>query len=384
MKKIVTIIAFLIFINIFVLVNNSFAVSLDTLNLELNKEIVRPGEEVKLTIQFGQSLKEYSFNVFYDNNIFEYISSDGETANNTGEKVGVESYGNTLKTNMNITFKAKENITTSNPTELTVTAEKLVNGDGSITFDSILVPIVKNITVEPEYINYTLNLETKNDIIVNDEIPMQLSYYSPMGRYYEGARLIAEVSAPDIGALKMLALDSAGLEHDLALSGWGDPQGFMIGGKDVKQVLNITGIFSKPGEYTVKLKLIDRKNSDKVISENSFNFIANSENNEIMSLSGMQDVAEISLQAEEEIQNTTNTVLKEITNENSENSVVGSTENILNETNNKTKTENVVENSAKEVVPKKLPKTGRNMYIPIVFVVIAIIVGYVYYYHKEN
>lgn len=103
-----------------------------------------------------------------------------------------------------------------------------------------------------------------------------------------------------------------------------------------------------------------------------------------MSLSGMQDVAEISLQAEEEIQNTTNTVLKEITNENSENSVVGSTENILNETNNKTKTENVVENSAKEVVPKKLPKTGRNMYIPIVFVVIAIIVGYVYYYHKEN
>ncbi len=384
MKKIVTIIAFFIFINIFVFARNTFAVSLDTLNLELNKQIVRPGDEVKLTIQFGQPLKEYSLNIFYDNNIFEYISSDGETANNTGEKVKVEISGNNLKNNMSITFKAKENITASNPTEFTVTAEKLVNADGSITFDSILVPIVKNVTVEPEYIDYTLNIENKKDIIVDDEIPMQLSYSSPMGHYYEGARLIVDVITPEMGTLKMLALDNAGLEHDIALSGWGDPQGFMIGGKNVEQVLNITGIFSQPGEYTVKLKLIDRKNSDMVISENSFNFIANLENNEIMSLNDMQDVGEVSLQAEAEEQNITNTVLREITNENNVNNVVGSTGNVFNETNSKARQQNVVVNNEKEIVPKKLPKTGRNMYIPIVFVVIAIIVGYVYYYNKEN
>ena len=48
-----------------------------------------------------------------------------------------------------VTFRAKPDITTSNPTEFTITGEGLSNSDASVTFDDITIPIVKNVTVEP-------------------------------------------------------------------------------------------------------------------------------------------------------------------------------------------------------------------------------------------
>ena len=59
------------------------------------------------------SAPAYTVNVDYDENLLEYVSSQGGTANNTGSKVIVVYYYNAggtdaPRTNMSITFKAKE------------------------------------------------------------------------------------------------------------------------------------------------------------------------------------------------------------------------------------------------------------------------------------
>ena len=198
-------------------------------------------ENVKLEIDFGKALGAYTFDIAYDNNIFEYVNVDGGTANDTSDKVRVTYYdstgGTNPRNNMIIEFKAKDGITTSNPTEFTITAEGLANADASESYDDITSPIVKNVTVEPEYVDYTINLETSGDIIVGEENEMTLSYSSPMGHYYEHARLIGEAISPNGATVKLLGTDEANLEHDIIESGWGDAQGYKIGGKDVSQVL---------------------------------------------------------------------------------------------------------------------------------------------------
>ena len=232
MKKIIRIIEIFIIVSLIILTGKTYAVELDTLEVKLDKTTVRPGETVKVTIEFGKDLGAYTFDVTYDNNIFEYVSVDGGTPNDTSDKVRViyhDSTGGTNpRSNMSIVFKAKEGITTSNPTEFTVTAEGLSNSDASETYDDILVPIAKNVTVEPEYIDYTLNLEYSGDIVKEEEKEMKISYSSPMGHYYEHARLVAKATTPSGANVKLLGTDEASLEHDIIQSGWGDPQGYKI------------------------------------------------------------------------------------------------------------------------------------------------------------
>lgn len=213
MKKIISIFAILTSIALLIFSSNSYAASLDTINVQTDKQTIRPSEEVKLTITFGQDLGAYTFNFSYDNNIFEYVGVEGGTANNTGDKVIVTFYdqtgGTSPRSNMSITFRAKANITTSNPTEFMVTAEGLANADATVTFDDVTAPIVKNVTVEPAYVDYSFKLEHVGDIIKQEEKQMTLSYFSSMGRYYEHARLVAEAVTPQENAtVKLLAVDS--------------------------------------------------------------------------------------------------------------------------------------------------------------------------------
>ena len=264
MKKILSTIAIIAILTLLIFTGNTYAAALDTIDVSTDKTTVRPGEEVKVTIQFGQDLGAYTFDVSYDKNIFEYVSAEGGTANDTTTKVRVVYHdstgGSNPRTNMSVTFKAKADITKSNPTEFTVTAEGLANADASVTYDDIAIPIVKNVTVEPQYVDYTLKLEHTGNIIKGKENQMTLSYSSPMGRYYEHARLIAEATTPQGATVRLLATDKSRLEHDIIQSGWGDAQGYKIGGKDVSQVLQVRGIFSEIGDYTITLKLIDRDN----------------------------------------------------------------------------------------------------------------------------
>ena len=258
MKKNVSIFAILALLSLFVFTINSYAASLDTIDVQTDKTTVRPGTDVKVNIQFGQALGAYTFDIAYDNNIFEYVSAEGGTANDTSDKVRVVFYDSTGGTNssssMSVTFRAKADITTSNPTEFLVTAEGLANGDASVSYDDITTPIVKNVTVEPEYVDYTLKLEHTGEIVKEEEKQMTLSFSSPMGHYYEHARLIATASTPAGATVQLLANDRQDLEHDIIQSGWGDAQGYKIGGKDVSQVLQTRAIFSKEGDYSITLK----------------------------------------------------------------------------------------------------------------------------------
>ena len=273
MKKTISIITIMMLLVMTILTGKVFADSLDTIEINTDKTTVKPGEELKVTVEFGKKLGAYTFDFAYDNKIFSYVTAEGGTANDLTDKVRVTYYDSTGGTNprenMSIIFKAKDDITTSNPTEITVTAEGLSNEDASITYDDITSPIVKNITVEPQYVDYTLNLEATGNLIQGKENEMKLSYSSPMGRYYEHARLIASATTPKDGTVNLIGIDENTLEHDIIQNGWGDAQGYKIGGKDVLQVLNLRGTFSKTGDYTITLKLIDRDNSDSVIDRKS-------------------------------------------------------------------------------------------------------------------
>ncbi len=352
MKKAISIILIAL-MSIFVFAGVAYADSLDTIDIKIDKQKVNPGEEVKLTIEFGQNLGAYTFDISYDNNIFEYISADGGTANDTSDKVKVTYYdqtgGTNPRTNMSITFKAKENITTSNPTELTVTGEGLANADASVSFDDITTPIVKNLTVEPNYVEYTFRLESAGDLIKEIENEMILSYSSPMGHYYEHARLVAESTTPQGAKVQLVGTDSAGLEHDIIQSGWGDAQGYKIGGKDVEQVLQTRATFSQAGNYTITLKLIDRDNLDAIIAQKSFDFT----------------VAE------------TSTVTPPATTPDSDTQTPNTPE-VPEESTTTEKTE-----TSETQMPTKLPKTGNNIFVPVVAIIIVL--GSVYvFYNKEN
>lgn len=337
MRKIISFAGILILFTLFFSIN-SYAASLDTISINTDKTTIRPGSEVKLTINFGVELGEYTFNIAYDNKIFDFVSVEGGTENDTKDKVKVTFYDTqTPRENMSIIFRAKEDITSSNPTEFTVVSEKLSTADGSTVYDNITTPMVKNVIVEPEFIDYKINLTHTGEIIKGEAKDMKLSFASSMGRFYEHARLIAEATTPSGATFKLTGINKEeNVEQDIIKSGWGDPQGYKIGGKDFSQVLNLKALFSNEGEYTIILKLIDRDNSDNVISENKFKF----------------------------------TVLAQATTDQGETK----TEVPPVETPNNTKTQ----------TPKVLPKTGFNIYIPMGMTMIAIISLGVYYNTKNK
>lgn len=353
MKKTINLIFIALLLILYCLSGNVYADALDAIDIQTDKTTVRPGEDVKVTIQFGEQLGAYTFSIAYDNNIFEYKETDGGTPNDTGDVVKVvyhdSSGGSNPRENMTITFTAKEGITTSNPTEFSITAEGLSNSDASVTFDDITIPIVKNVTVEPVYIDYTLNLEAEEEIIARKETKMKLSYSSPMGHYYDKARLIAEASTQTGGTVNLIGKDQSSLDHDIIQNGWGDAQGYKIGGKDFSQVLNLTGKFSEPGEYSITLKLIDRENSDNVIAEETFKFTA-------------KEQEEITPTPEEPSETPEDTTPEETTPE--------------------TPVEEPTQENIEEK-PNELPKTGINMYVPIILALILLAVVIFMNYNKK-
>ena len=164
---------------------------------------------------------------------------------------------------------------------------------------------------------------------------MVLSYSSSMGRPYEHDRLVAEATTPAGANVKLMALDStAQVEQDIIESGWGDPQGYKIGGKDVSQVLKVKGLFTEVGDYKITLKLIDRDNSDSMIAQKQFSF-----------------------------------------------KVVEKTTTGTTDTDKEEPTKKPTTTETKK--PTTLPKTGNNIYAPIAFLV-ATLGGCAYCYNKKK
>ncbi len=351
MKKILNTLLILSIIFAFILLFNTNTVqaaALDDIEISTNKDTVNPGDTVTLTITFGKPLGAYTFDIAYDNNLLEYVETDGGTPNDTGTKVRVVFYdstgGSSPKESMSITFRAKEGIITSNPTDLAVTAEGLANPDASENYDDITTALEKNIVVEPRYEDYKFDLSYTGAPIENVEKEMVLSLTSSMGKNYDHARIIAEAVTPDGGNVQLKGTDETQTEYDLIDSGWGDPSGYAIGGQNVNKVLNLRGIFDKVGTYTLTFKLIDRDNSDAVIAENSFQVTVGN----------------------------TETVPPEEETPGSE------TEGTTGEENN------AGENTTEENLPEQLPKTGMNIYIPIAVVLIAIVSTSLYFIMKKR
>ena len=326
MKKIFLGIVSLIIFIIIILTGKNYAATLNNIEVNTDKTTIRPGQNVTVSINFGESLGAYTFDILYDNAIFEYVSVDGGTANDTSDKVRVVFYdetgGTSPRNNMSVTFKAKDELTTSNPTQFLISAEGLGNSDATSSFDDITTPITKDVLVEPEYIDYVINLEPTSNLIKDKENKMKISYSSSMGRYYEHARLVAEATTPEGATVEITGVDTNNTEYDFIENGWGAVEGYEIGGKDYALVLNVIGVFSEIGDYEIKLKLIDKDNTDSIIAQNTFNL----------------------------------TVIEETTIQPEQNEVK---ENITT-TENKTTIENsnTTQNTTNTQTPTKLPKTG--------------------------
>lgn len=353
MKKIVNIIviSLVLFFTIFSL--NSNAASLNSIDITTDKQTIHPGETVKVHVDFGEDLGSYTVDIAYDNNLFEFVSAEGGTENDNGTRVRVyyfdQTGGSSPRRDMSVTFKAKADITTSNPTDFSITAEGLANSDASVSYDDIRIPIVKNVVVEPAYVDYSIKLSHTGDIIKNEEKDMTLVISSSMGKNYSHARIIAEAVTPNGATAKLLGTDTAGLEHDIIQSGWGDASGEAIGGKDVVKELNLRGVFSEAGNYSITIKLIDRDNSDAVIASETFALT-------------VKEQAVITPPEENEEQPPVNN------NTNVENNIQ---ENIIN---------NTVENTVK---PTTLPKTGEMIYFIVVPVLVLLIVMYIKIKEKD-
>lgn len=351
MKKIFSIIFYATTIFLLMFSINSNAESLDAIDITTTKQTVRPNEEVTLNIEFGKELGSYTFNIAYDNNLFDFVKVDGGKENNTGTKVIVffsdETGGSAPRSNMSITFRAKSDITTSNPTDFSITAEGLASPDAMTTYDDITVPIVKNVVVEPDYKDYNITLSYTGEIYPNKEKNMELNISSTMGKYYEHARIIGEATTPDGATAKLLGTDEQSLEHDIIQSGWGDASGYEIGGI-VNQTLHLRGLFSEVGKYTITIKLINRDDSDSIIASKTFDI----------------NVVEENITPPEE-----ETPPEETT---PEPPIQTPEDNTPNTEEQKPETS---QDTEKEELPEKLPQTGFNIYmlvIPLILVLAGV------------
>lgn len=302
-----------------------------------------------------QSFGTYTFDIAYDNNIFEYVRSEGGTASDNKTRVRVvffdEQGGSNPRSNMSVTFKAKADITSTNPTDFSITAEGLANNDGSQEYDDISVPIKKSVTVEPNYVDYTLRFKSEGKVIVNEENKMELITSSTMGRNYDHVKMKVEVTKKpsESATVKLLATERTRQEIDLIKDGWGEPDGYELGGKNVEQILDIRGVFSNVGEYKIKVSLLDKDSADSVIAEKEFSFnvtekqSGNTENNNNQATKPGNNGSTGQTQKPE--QNITGDNKDEVAN--------------------------------KEEVPETLPKTGMTQYVYIITVLAVLGSAYI-------
>ena len=284
MKKTIICITILTILLMTIFTGSVYADTLDDFSVSVDKKLIHPNEQVILTVAFGKPLGSFTIKVDFDDDIFEYVSTENGTGSAEGDKVTVEySELTTTKDDTKITFKAKEGLKTSNPTNFTVTGTNLKSESGTTSYDDISSGKVETVTVEPIYADYSLSLEPKTDIIEGKETDFILTYSSAMGRPYAKARLEGEIKkAPDEGTVKLEGFSTQdNAKFDIIDDGWGNAQGYAIGGEDISQELNLKGIFSVPGDYVVTLRLIDREKSDAIIAEQDFNFTVKPEQEEL-------------------------------------------------------------------------------------------------------
>ena len=354
-KKILIILAILSLL-FFTLQISAFAASvpLGSVAVNVSKAKIAPGEEVTVNINFGTQLGAYTFDIAYDNSIFDFVSAEGGTENDNGTRVRVTFYDSTggisPRENMSVTFKAKAELESTNPTDFSVTAEGLANSDASQEYDDITSPIKKSVTVEPNYVDYTLDLNYTGDVVVNKEKNMELITSSSMGKNYDHVKMKVGITEKpsDSATVKLLATERTRQEIDLIQEGWGEPDGYELGGRDAKRVLELRGLFSEVGNYKIKVSLLDADTGNAEIVSKEFAVVVNKE-------------ATTTPEDNNQNENTGNN-----NGNNSENNEIIGNNNANNDQNGNGQTEEGqqgAENTQNEEMPETLPKTGMTQYV---------------------
>lgn len=361
MKKIL--IKLSIIISIFLSIQlNSYALTLDDLNIEIDKEILHPKEEVTISINFGRILSKFEINIAYDKNLFEYYSSDKDINLNDNGDIVTLTYP-TLSTTtqisgINVTFKTKDNITASNPTDFKITLQNMQDGLTSDVIENPLLPIEKSVIVEPVYKDYKFYLEHDKSIIPNEENNMRLILKSEMGQNYSNTKIYARIVSEAEGEAQITATDTAGEKYSLLEEGWGGELGEPIGGANVIKELALVSKFSDPGNYQVTFELQDLNNSNFIVSTETFDIT----------------VGEI-----DNIQNQTNTTQNSVSNltQSGSNSLTNNVQGISNTTTTNTTGEI-------QFKPTTLPKAGSTIYFLILPIGGILILIYCFFKKKDD
>lgn len=324
------------------------SIPLNSITVNISKDKIEPGEEVKVDINFGTELGAYTFDIAYDNSIFEYVKSEGGTENDNGTRVRVTYYdstgGTNPRTNMYVVFKAKEDITSTNPTNFSITAEGLANSDASQEYDDITQAIEKQLTVEPNYKQYNIDLEYTEKLIKDKDIDLKLVTKSSMGKNYDNLMTKAEViSKPQNANIKLTAMEDNSNEINMIETGYGSTKGFSLGGKNAHHEINMKANFDTTGEYKIKFSILDKDSSNAVVVEKEFTLNVIEENTNVSDTENNADNEDNS------------------ENNNPNNSNDNQNSNINNE----------------EELPKELPKTGMTQYVYIIAIISLLLSGYI-------
>ena len=289
---------------------NCFAESLENLKIDLDKNIVHPNEEVTLKIDFGRNLSEFEINIAYDRNLFTYYSANKDINLYDNGDIASITYP-TMSTKepvseIEITFKAKEQIQTTNPTDLKVTIQNIKDSSSGELLENPILPIENKLIVEPIYKDYQFLLEHDDALIPNKDINMKLILKSDMGQIYKNTKIYATITNEVEGEVQMNATDLLGNDYNILKDGFGGKYGESIGGLNVSKELNLNTRFSDFGNYKVLFELRDLNNSDFVIASQTFNLKVE---DEMQTLNSSNGLSSEELKTEEKIESNKNEVV---------------------------------------------------------------------------
>ena len=258
---------------------NVYAARIANLGMFMSKKEVKPGEEPAIRVTFGQILKKYTMVISYDNKLFKHVST--QNGNVTVGKNTIEiKYDNSKGSQSNkITFKAKEGLTTNNPTQFSIILKDIEDQTGTLKDE--LSPKVREVTIIPEYKPYQITLDYDGKVKANEVKTMIFNISSELGKAYTNARIEANVKKPNGGEAKLIAISQSG-PNNILDNGYGAINGNAIGGSNVSWKIITDGTFTTKGEYTIQINLIDKLAANTVISTESF--VINVEDAQIVSL----------------------------------------------------------------------------------------------------
>ena len=120
------------------------------------------------------------------------------------------------------------------------------------------------------------NIVCKGDILANQLVNAEIACNDRVvvlegtdATVYSNALIKVElVSGPSTP--KITAKDTSGIEHNIMELGyWGPPEGFAVG-NTFKNETPVVATYNDPGTYVIRLSLIDKNSSDRVIVSQEF------------------------------------------------------------------------------------------------------------------